>query len=400
MNLNDMKSLFDIDIGSNLDTEDEISTVEMKTVDNPVSTFDSQCNLVKDIMEPEQVVIPASPDKKLKDEIKMEKKEPPKINDSELIKSAIAENVKPSSKIKFESSKEIPGDATLIDDEDNDDEEGEDFEQSVPESNVKNVDIDPLNPLGLSGSDLKAYNAIKEQYPQFTLYDGSVSFLGFYKWKLSVLKQTLTRFPILKISDYRKEVRDTNLDHFIGEHALSPELIRNKIDNVYRHRIRLATMLAEAYEQYPAWKRSVEMIRSKLFKDHDIKGSHKRDGIVLEHIADVEFYMKELEGFIDSAKMIYSVLDAASESLSRQLSCIVTRESTGVDLPTKSEYEHKQAVKVEQNKPAVKQTKNSSVLEDLDGIADGTLINKPTGSILVEQTWSVISDDDPLSKIG
>lgn len=384
MDLAEMKSLFDIDLGPNLSKSDdyEVSETEKLMISKKANvSFAQQCEEVKSIMEPA---------KEVKTKNKKSQKKEETINDTDLIISAISAAA--TSPIALEEQKlEVSSEVEEDDNEDNAEDEGSNGnEVSQPEQVISHDPVDVNNPLELSGSDLKAYNMIKEKYPQFVLYDGSISYRDFYRWKLSVLKQTLTRFPILDISSYRQEVRDTNLDHFVGEQVLSPELIRSKIDDVYRHRIRLATLMATAYEQYPAWKRSIEMIRAKLFKDHDIKGSHKRDGIVLEHISDVELYVKELEGFIDSSKIIYSVLDAAAESLSRQLSCLITKEPTGT-AHTSTPVVHK----VQQQ-----QDKSVSTTEHYDSISDGTVIKKPTGGILVEQSWSVMSDDDPLSKIG
>lgn len=232
------------------------------------------------------------------------------------------------------------------------------------------------NPLGLKGQDLIAYEKIKKQYPEFVLYDGSKAFLDFYQWKTRMLKNALTRFPILPIGDLRRDLRTIELDHQVGSERVVPELIRQKLDNSYACRIRMVTLLLDAYEQFPAWKRILEMLKSKLFKDHAQKGAHNREALVLEHLSDVDFYTCELEGFITAAKHIDGMLQAAAESLSRQLSCIQLKEPTGTS------YHEKAPADV------------GSGLDEFDSIGDGTFISKPEsmGSV-VEEDFGVVKSD-------
>lgn len=182
------------------------------------------------------------------------------------------------------------------------------------------------NPLGLSIVELQRFNEIKEQYPQFTLDDGSLSFRDFYRSKFHYLNLALTRFPILELKSIREEFKDVNVDHFIGDEYISPELVQKKLDNAYRCRTRVSSLLITMYEQYYLWKRFLDMLRSKLWKDHDIKGSHRRDGTILEHLSDVECYFCEMEGVMESGKHIDGILKAATDSLSRQLTCLQLRE--------------------------------------------------------------------------
>jgi hypothetical protein len=270
--------------------------------------------------------------------------------------------------------------------------------ESQPEPEPVAVVADQSNPLGLDVGDLKAYEVIKKKYPRFRLYDGSQAYKHFYMWKVRILKEVLTRYPVLDIADMRKEIRDTNTDHCVNEKVVSPDLIREKLDNCYKCRVRVATLLSESYEQFPSWRRVLDMLKGKLFKDHEGNraGAHKRDGMSLEHLSDIELYVKDLEGFIDAAKMIDNLLMAAAESLSRQLSCIQTRDSGGLG-------GHKMPIKsVHQDVPhTIGDNREPNELDGLDSVKDGEVIdNANEADSFVVQNWSVVEDDDILSQIG
>ena len=145
---------------------------------------------------------------------------------------------------------------------------------------------------------------------------------------------------MLDLSSISDEIKECNLDHFIGSDVISPDLIRVNLDESYRWRTRVAFMLIDIYEQYYAWKRCLELLKAKLWKDHELKGSHRRDGLTVEHLCDVEQYVHDMDGCVECAKHVDNMLKAAAESLSRQLTCLQLKEHIGLSL--KDEERHPQ----------------------------------------------------------
>ena len=258
--------------------------------------------------------------------------------------------------------------------------------QDIPDHNVTQDD----NPLGLEGRYAIAYKKIKEQYPSFSLYDGSQAFKDFYIWKTKMLTNLLVRFPILDIKELSAEVRQVKLNHEIGSDYITPETIRRKLDRIYSNKSRLATLLMDCYEQFPSWKKISEMLNSKLFKEHAQRGAHNRDALVLEHMNDVSFYVTELEGFIDSAKSIDHILQAAAESLSRQLTCIQLKESTGTHLDAGNGMDTER----------LSESEKDDHLDELDSIDEGTLISKPKAMGPIEENFGIAGSDDVSDLIG
>ena len=212
----------------------------------------------------------------------------------------------------------------------------------------------------------------------------------------------------------RKEVGNAKIDHQIGDQVVSPNLIRIKLDNTYAERTNITTLLAKAHEQFPAWKKCAEMLSAKLWKDHESKGAHKRLALDLEHMADLQLYLKEVEGFIESATLIDNLLKAAGDSLSRQLSCVLTRDASGLaheEIPTMGTMTASTLapappvpapIRVSSAQVAA-QPEQCSSLDGLDTVEKGIVINESqNGGALVEHDFGVADsgEDNFLSDIG
>lgn len=397
MNSKQMAELFDV-----IDIEDDNPETDSSdynaTEKDESSSFENRCGDIKAIMEEEETVTNV---------------------DNEIITSAVkqAESSPPPKHLE-DVDEEIPGDASgsfyaeevekdmaefEIEDEDGEslpepetepEPEPVEVEQAKPTVNkqpkeskkeVKKTksELEDDNPLSLFGSDLVAYHDIKKNLPQFTLFDGSVSFREFYRYKVELLKSVTSRFAVLDLNSIKDEISEIRTDHFVGDRAISPDLIRVKLDESYKARSRLSTIMIQILEQFAAWERWVEMLRSKLWKDHATKGAHNRDGLTIEHMADVEDYVSVMKGILDAAKQQDGMLKAAAESLSRQLSCLQLKEATG--------FSQKMEEHTSLSAPSKKKTAD---LDSLDSIGLGESISAPdaTGKP-VEVSFGVECDD-------
>lgn len=259
---------------------------------------------------------------------------------------------------------------------------------------------DEGNPLGLSGQNLRAYRIIKEKYPQFQLWDGSQGYKEFYRYKVQQLKNLLARYGILPISDMKQEIENIRLDKRLGDDLADPVVIGQRMDESIANRGRVAALLAKAESQLAAWKKTFEWLNSKVWKDHDLKGAHKRDSLALEHNADMKDYYCELQGFVDAATTIDSFLKSQHDSYSRQLSCVDMREKVGVAHKTvSSEIEHiskPEPVSTPSPSPAA-----DSELDGLDTLDSGTVIDKvPKGGLVIRDFPGEESGSEFLDGIG
>jgi len=241
------------------------------------------------------------------------------------------------------------------------------------------------NPLGLSGDDLDGYKMVLEQYPQFTLYNGSPAYKDFYACKTRWLRDLLTKFRLLDLADLHEEVQKIELDHVLQHDAIHADLIKVKLGDVQMWRTRLTSLELEATGQLNLWKKATNLLRSKLWKDHDVKGAHRRDGVTQEHMSDIECYVSELEGFVEMCKHVDSLLKAATDTLSRQATCIqISKEST---TPIYTKEEHKAEPPAEKD----------SSLDHMDSIEHGESIETgPTSRAPLDVNFGAGSEDDDL----
>jgi len=413
MNLKDMSELFDVDLDGLDANEDESSDYDSKPGDTPHRSFDEQIADVKAVTSgPETDLIIGAMDSAKKGKIV-----PPKRNDPELESVAEpqpAERFEGFGPTDLEEDMEIPGDIEEAVDRDieamarelggpaaGSEVEIETNTDSVvvtPESTEVSLDpdlVDELddvispakpegtenaktstatqkedyNPLGLDNpSDLKAFHQISKKFPQFTLYDGSPAFVSFYQQKTIALKTLLSSFALLDVPDLAEQLKEVKINLFIGEkQVVTPDLIRVRLDECCRARVRVTELLTIVLGQFYAWERYCEMLRSKLWKDHEMKGAHRRDGLTIEHMPDIEKYVADMRGFLEQATRYDNMLKAAHDSLSRQLGCLQElREPTG--------FTQNMEVKLRQpTPPAI----NSSEFDGLDTIDEGTVIRKP-----------------------
>ena len=341
--VDELSALFDeIEVGSNLDIEKSSDYVATSTKET-LRPFADRVADVKAVMEPEPAI--KSEDKAPEPEI-----EPEVEPDSEVvIESALKTEPEPSSEpvISMESPM---------------------------------ISNDSDNPLDLTGHNLRAYKLIHQKYPQFQLYDGSHAFKEFYRYKVQSLKNLLTRYGILPLDDMKKEIENIQLDRGLGMNLADPVAIGQRMDESIAGRGRVASLLAKAQAQLPAWKKTFEWLNSKVWKDHESKGAHKRDSLALEHNSDMKDYYSELQGFVDSATTIDNFLKSQHDSYSRQLSCVDMREKVGiVQEAVASEIE-------EVSQPDSAPSPNSE-LDGLDTLESGTVIPKVPVGGLVERDF-------------
>jgi len=249
------------------------------------------------------------------------------------------------------------------------------------------------NPLGLTGENLRAYELIQQKHPQFQLYDGSQAFKDFYRYKVRSLKSILTSYPVLNFKDMDKEILGIHTKYHGSSDLPDPVAIGIKMSECQLARGRVTALLMRAQMQYPAWKKAFEWMNAKLWKDHEMKGAHKREGLSADHMSDVQVYFCGLQGFLDSATQLDNFLKSIHDSLSRQLTCVIIRDKSGmahdtVDTELK-EVVYQQKVQLD------------STLDGLDTIEHGTVIPKARIGALVQRDFAGPEiEDDVLQDIG
>jgi hypothetical protein len=248
------------------------------------------------------------------------------------------------------------------------------------------------NPLGLNSVDLLAYQKITEKHPdKFVLYDGSQAFKEFYRFKVRALKSLLTSYPVLDFKDMDKEILSIKMKYQSSGDLPDPVAIGIKMSECQMARGRVTALLMRAQMQYTAWKKAFEWMNSKLWKDHEMKGAHKREGLSSDHMYDILNYYSDLQGFIDSATLLDNFLKATHDSLSRQLTCVIIRDKSGMA---------HEAVQEELDGVVQTSSQSDSALDGLDTIEPGTVIPTARKGSLVQRDFAGADIEDDLQDIG
>lgn len=257
--------------------------------------------------------------------------------------------------------------------------------------------VDQLKFINLSDDYEEICSSIKDIIPEFTITDGSVSFKSFYKSKVEQISMIYKKFKFIDCQKRAEEIEKFNMNHFVGN-AVSIDIIRSKLDQIQQHKCRLSEIRIKIHRTFPVWKRLIELLRGKLFKDHESRGQHKREGLCLEHMSDIEHYYSDLEGLHDAAKILDDLLSAGIESLSRQLTCILEENKAG----GASGFSYHMAEQKEQIEDHKNNTiKKDTSLDKYDDINDGEKVKLPSeGRKLPKAQWSMSSPDDPLAGVG
>jgi hypothetical protein len=373
--VDELSALFDeIQVGSNLEKTSDYGASSVFETPRP---FSDKVADVRAIMEPEPPLENKSPEPVVEAEVQ---KEPE-------LESVIEAVIEAEPEVKIESEPEPEPEpqplrsyqSKIIDAVENGD-----YVKAQDLQDKKN------NPLSLTGQDFRAYELISQKYPQFKL-SGEHVYNEFYCYKVRSLKYLLTRHGLLPIADMKKEIENIQLDKRLGDLA-DPVVIGQRMDDSIAYRGRVASLLSKAQGQLPAWKKSFEWLNSKVQKDHDLKGAHKRDGLALEHNADMKDYYCELQGFVDSATTIDNFLKSQHDSYSRQLSCVDIREKVGVmqDTVASEIREATEPPSTPPPSPVVPEMTHAPTDSELDGfdvLESGTLIEKVPVGGLVEKDF-------------
>ncbi len=109
--------------------------------------------------------------------------------------------------------------------------------------------------------------------------------------------------------------------------VLDQYILVEKMDAVIQCIERVAMIQVQINQQHFVWKRFVELLRGALARVQYLKPVLKQDGLILEHMGDIEFYSDRLAAIRDSADKVMKTLEKAFESLSRKVSIMLTVQS-------------------------------------------------------------------------
>jgi len=122
----------------------------------------------------------------------------------------------------------------------------------------------------------------------------------------------------LDFEKYINELIHCSVD--ISSEVFDPDLVQKQMAAVQQFRERVKVIQIKCNNQYFFWKRSVESLRGCLARVQYEKPIIKQDGLIHEHMRDIEWYFCQLESLHNSSNQVMKTLDGAYDCLSRKVS--------------------------------------------------------------------------------
>lgn len=127
----------------------------------------------------------------------------------------------------------------------------------------------------------------------------------------------LLRGGKIPVDQYRKELSSAYVDTKVEMY--DHEMISQKMTDIRKWQDRVLEIRGHVLAQYHGWKRGVELFHGVLARAEYAKPAICQQGIIYNHMRDMEMYNADLEYLHDFSKEILSNLASHFESLSRQV---------------------------------------------------------------------------------
>ncbi len=152
---------------------------------------------------------------------------------------------------------------------------------------------------------------------QWMLESPSGLYNAFYKDKREFIKYCLENVGgYLPFDKWAKELIDCNVD--TTSEVFDSVKYGQQMDEVQQMRQRVKNIQLKCNNQYFLWDRFISLLRGSLARIQYLKPQVKQDGLIYEHMKDIELYFARLKNLFNSGHEVMKTLDGAYETLSRK----------------------------------------------------------------------------------
>ena len=292
--------------GSNIkqDLEDgqEDSYAEVIVSDDGIS-FDQKAKLLNDQLSKDAPSVNVTYVSKMEENKNVQPKPAEQSKSSGPVKDKFEEILSQALQSKQSNSKEV---LPVVQEQTNDHKEIE--AQDEPKSSNEVSVVNSSNPLYEQKFDDDGWY----------LSPPSPMFNHFYVEKASLINHIIKNGKPIDFDKFTLELKNSSVSTNIeitDMKGMSDRLtkIQDLLDRVVQIKI-------QATSQCVAFKRGVELLRGVLAKVTYEKPAARQDGVIYDHMRDIEMYASKLESLEQNAKDVYHNLLEAKEILSRKIS--------------------------------------------------------------------------------
>jgi len=150
--------------------------------------------------------------------------------------------------------------------------------------------------------------------PQWRLESPDPKFDNFYQQKRSMLNRILLGGP-LPFDRLMNELKNSSVD--MSYSTFDEERAAKKMYHVQQIRNRVREIQMDCNGQYFLWERTIELMHGLLARTQYEKPAAKQEGLIYEHMEDMEVYFQRLKSLYRSAEAVVKNLDGSFETFSR-----------------------------------------------------------------------------------
>jgi len=218
--------------------------------------------------------------------------------------------------------------------------------------------------------DLANYNNLETNNGKIVWFTQSPSrlFDQFYQIKKNFIDTYITNVKQINYDRFMYELENAKVD--VSTEVLDKTILFLKMDEIQRNIDRVVHIQLKCYDQYFITKRFVELLRGSLARVQYLKPQLKQDGLILEHMGDLELYCKRLETVYEGANQIMKTLERAFDNISRKVTWAL--EPRNIDRYPNND-DSKKFLKIE--KKEMKSGLDDSMINSFDGIEIGEKID-------------------------
>jgi len=150
-------------------------------------------------------------------------------------------------------------------------------------------------------------------------------FTHFYKMKKERLEKFLADGEV-PYNAWKQELVNARVD--LSSLVFDLDHLSKQMQQVQQYQYRVAEIRMAVVGQFNWCKRSLEFLRGKLAQIAYERPIEKFNGVVYDHLSDIEDYLQQLEVLKDNSEIVTKNLDKAAEVISRRVTVVMMEVRT------------------------------------------------------------------------
>lgn len=172
---------------------------------------------------------------------------------------------------------------------------------------------------------MKEQHKTSQSTNHWQLTHPDAKFNHFYKMKKERLEKFLADGEV-PYNAWKQELVHARVD--LSSLVFDLDHLSKQMQQVQQYQYRVAEIRMAVVGQYNWCKRSLEFLRGKLAQIAYERPIEKFNGVVYDHLSDIEDYLQQLEVLKDNSEIVTKNLDKAAEVISRRVTVVMMEVKT------------------------------------------------------------------------